>query len=266
MPGAGGLVAANYLFTRAPKDGSTIGMVGRNIPSDALMKAGTVGFDPRRFNWIGNPEPGATVSIVSSAAPVKSASDLFDNEALVGGAGAGSAVSTMPVVLRNLLGMKYKLVEGYRSQSAIMLAIERGEVHGTFATLTAVMNSFSSEVASGKIRILFNLERRRVQGLDAPSIFEFAKTDEQRQLLSLLSVSSEVGRPILAPPDVPPDRVAALRLAFDEAMKDPQLRADAARMGLPITTVISGSELQGIVDELMATPPHVVERMRAMMK
>lgn len=265
MPGAGGLVAANYLYSRAPRDGSVIGMVGRNIPSDALMKAGKVDFDPRRFNWIGNPEMGATVSIVTAAAPVKTGADLFTNEVLVGGAGAGSAVSTMPIVLRNLLGMKYKLVEGYGSQSAITLAIERGEVHGTFATLTSALTSFPGAFESGKMRILFNLERKPVPGLDAPSVFEFAKTDEQRQILSLLSVSSEVGRPMLAPPEVPPERVAALRTAFDAAMKDPQLQADAKKMGLPVTNAVSGAELEAIINELMATPKHLVEKMNVMM-
>lgn len=266
MPGAGGLVAANYLFARAPKDGSVIGMVGRNVPSDALMKAGSVGFDPRQFNWIGNPEFGATVSIVSSQAQVKVASDLFEKEVLVGGAGAGSAVSTMPMVIRNLLGMNFKLVEGYGSQSAITLAIERGEVHGTFATLTSVLTSFPGAVESGKIRILFNLERKPVPGLNAPSIFDFAKTEEQKQVLNLLSVSSEVGRPMLTPPDVPRERVEALRRAFDEAMKDPQLRADATKMGLPIANVVSGHELEAIIADLMSTPPAVVERMNALLK
>lgn len=266
MPGAGGLVAANYLFSRAPRDGSLIGMVGRNIPSDALMKAGSVAFDPRRFNWIGNPEFGATVSIVASNAPARSASDLFSNEVLVGGAGAGSAVSTMPIVIRNLLGMKFKLVEGYGSQSAITLAVERGEVHGTFATLTSVLTSFPGAVESGRIRILFNLERKPLANFGAPSIFDFAKTEEQRQVLNLLSVSSEVGRPILAPPDVPSERVAALRAAFDESMRDPQLRADAAKMGLPTENFVSGAELESIIAELMETPPSVVDLMNTMMR
>ena len=266
MPGAGGLVAANYLYTRAPKDGSVIGMVGRNIPSDALMKAGTVGFDPRQFNWLGNPEFGATVSIVTSNAPATSAKDLFEKEVLVGGAGAGSAVSTMPIVIRNLLGMKFKLVEGYGSQSAITLAIERGEVHGSFATLTSVQTSFPGALKSGRIRILFNLERKPVPGINAPSIFEFAKTDEQRQVLNLLSVSSEVGRPVLAPPGVPKEIVSALRSAFDSAMNDRQLQADASKMGLPAENFVSGKELQAIVDDLMNTPASVVKSMNALMK
>ena len=263
MPGAGGLIAANFMYERAPRDGSVIGMVGRNVPSDALMSGGNVSFDPRRFNWIGNPEFGATVSIVSDKAAARSAKEMFDREVLVGGAGAGSAVSLMPVVIRNLLGMKFKLVEGYGSQSAITLALERGEVHGTFATLTSVQTSFPGALESGRMRVLFNLERKPEPGLNAPTIFEFAQTDEQRQVLALLAVSSEVGRPILAPPETPADRVAALRLAFDKSMQDPQLQAEAAKMGLAVTNVVHGPDLQKIIDDLMATPAHVVERMKA---
>jgi tripartite-type tricarboxylate transporter receptor subunit TctC len=263
MPGAGGLVATNYLYAIAPQDGSVIGVVGRNIPSDAVTSGSAATFDPRRFHWIGNPERGATVAIVTDKAPVKTAKELFEREVLVGGAGAGSAVSQMPLVIGGVLGMKFKLVEGYGSQSAITLALERGEVHGTFATLTSVYTSFPGALESGKLHVLFNLERKPVPGLKAPSIFEFAKTDEERQLLTLLAVSSEVGRPMLAPPGTPADRVAALRRAFDGAMKDPQLRTDATKMGLPVD-VVSGPELQNIANELMATPPHVVEKMNAL--
>jgi tripartite-type tricarboxylate transporter receptor subunit TctC len=254
-------VAANYLFSVAPRDGSLIGMVGRNVPSDAVMGAGNITFDPRRFQWLGNPEKGSTVAVMTDRAPVKSATELFEREILVGGAGAGSAVSLMPTVIRNLLGMKFKLVEGYGSQSAIMLALERGEVHGTFATLTAVQTSFPTALETGKLRVLFNLEKEREPGLNAPTIFDFAKTEEDRRILELLSVSSEVGRPLLAPPDVPADRVAALRKAFDLAMKDPQLQADASKLGLPVANAVSGEDLQNVVSSLMATPPHVVARM-----
>ena len=263
MPGAGGLTATNYLFTRAPQDGSVIGMVGRNIPSDAVFAGAGATFDPRRFHWIGNPERGATVAIVTGNAGVRSARDLFEREVLFGGAGAGSAVSQMPLVISRLLGMKFRLVEGYGSQSAITLALQREEIHGTFATLTSVLSSFPGAVESGKLHVLFNLERKPVPELKAPSIFEFAKTEEERQILALLAVSSEVGRPILAPPGTPPDRVAALRRAFEDSMKDPQLQAAAAKMGLPID-VVSGTELQDIVNELMATPAPIVEKMRIM--
>src|SRR5262245_3465283 len=162
MPGAGGLVATNYLYSIAPQDGSVIGIVGRNIPSDAVTRRNAAPFDPRRFHWIGNPERGATVAIVTDKSPAKTAKELFEREVLVGGAGVGSAVSQMPLVIAGLLGMKFKLVEGYGSQSAITLALERGEVHGTFATLTSVYTSFPGALESGKVHVLFNLERKPV--------------------------------------------------------------------------------------------------------
>ena len=111
--------------------------------------------------------------------------------------------------------------------------------------------------------MLFNLEKKPVPELKAPSIFEFARNEEERQLLTLLAVSSEVGRPILAPPGTPPDRVAALRRAFDQSMQDPQLQAEATKAGLPVD-VVTGPELQAIAEELMATPAPVIERMKAL--
>jgi tripartite-type tricarboxylate transporter receptor subunit TctC len=265
MPGAGGIVAANFLYQRAPRDGSVIGMVGRNIPSQAALKIDNIDLDPRQFNWIGNPEMGATVCVVIANAPVKSAQEVFQTEVLVGGAGAGTAVSTMPIVLNNLLGTKFKLIEGYGSNSQVALAMDRGEVHGSFATLTSVLgNTPNALTNTDKVRILFNLERTRIPGSNIPSIFEFAKTNEQRQLLALLSVSSEVGRPVLMPPEVPKDRVAAVRVAFDTLMKDTNLHAEAKKMGLPLDGVISGSELETIINELMATPPEVIEKMKTL--
>ena len=137
---------------------------------------------------------GATVAIVTERSPAKAAKELFDREVLVGGAGAGSAVSQMPLVISRLLGMKFRLVEGYGSQSAITLALERGEVHGTFATLTSVVTSFPGQLESGKLHVLFNLEKKPVPELKAPTIFDFARNEEERQILNLLAVSSEVGQ------------------------------------------------------------------------
>lgn len=266
MPGAGGIIAANHLYLRAARDGSVIGIIGRNLPYQALMKVKNVNYDPTKFNWIGSPELGNTVCVVIDGAPASRASDLFQKEVLMGGAGAGTAVSVMPVVLSRLLNMKLKLVEGYGSSTKILLAMDRKEVHGVFLTLTSVQNSRGDELKSGALKILFNMERKRVPGLDAPSIFEFAKTDEQRKLLGLLSVSSEVGRPMLTPPEVPMERVSALRKAFNKSMKDPDLIAGAKKLGLPITSVVSGEDLAVVIKELMSTPLELVSKMETLQK
>lgn len=266
MPGAGGIIAANHLYLRAPRDGSVIGMIGRNLPYQAAMKVENVKYDPAKFNWIGSPELGNSVCVVRGDAPATTAADLYDKEILMGGAGAGTAVSVMPVVLNRLLGMKLKLVEGYGSSTKILLAMDRKEVHGVFLTLTSVQNSRGDALKSGDLKILFNMERKRVPELNAPSIFEFAKTEEQRKLLALLSVSSEVGRPMLAPPEVPMDRVAALREAFNKSMQDKTLQADANKLGLPITSVATGEDLDVVIKDLMSTSPELIAKMETLQK
>jgi tripartite-type tricarboxylate transporter receptor subunit TctC len=265
MPGAGGITAANTLYAAVPKDGSVIGMIGRNLPFQALTNVENVRFDPRKFNWIGSPEFSNIVCVAAGDAPAKTAQELFQKEILMGGAGAGTAVSTMPVFLNKLLGMKFKLVEGYPGSSAVWLAIERKEVHGVFLTLAAVKAARPGGIESGAIRILFNMEPTPAPGTNAPTIFEFAKTEEQRQLLKLMSISNELGRPILAPPDTPADRVAALRLAFDKAMQDPELVAEATRSGLSIA-VTSGDALTKLVNDLMASRKELVDKMEALLK
>jgi len=265
MPGAGGIAAANALYATLPQDGSVIGVIGRNLPFQALTNVENVRYDPRKFNWIGSPEFSSIVCIVAGDAPVKSAQEAFAKEVLMGGAGAGTAVSTMPVFLNKLLGIKFRLVEGYAGSSAVWLAIERKEVHGVFLTLAAVKGARPNGLESGAIRILFNMEPAPAPGTNAPSIFDFAKTNEQRQLLKLMSISNELGRPILAPPNVPADRVAALRQAFEKTMQDPDLIAEATRGGLSIA-VTSGDALTKLVNDLMATPKDLVDKMEELIK
>ena len=265
MPGAGGIVAANNLYLHAARDGLTIGMIGRNLPQQALMKVPNVLYEPAKFNWIGSPEKGNTVAVFRRGGPAQTVTDLFERQTLMGGAGAGTAVSVMPVVLSRLLGMRFKLIEGYGSPTNVYLAMERGEADGVFVTLTSVQLARAADLESGNFKILFNMERSPVPELGVPSIFEFARTDEQRRLLGLLAVSSEVGRPIIAPPGVPPDRVAVLRAAFDAAMRDPELKETARRGGLSITTGVSGAELEQVIQDLMSTPPALVETMNTLM-
>ena len=138
MPGAGGIIAANSFYHTAPRDGSSVAMIGRNLPFQALMKEEGIRFDPLKFNWIGSPEVSTRVCVAMDDSPVKTAEDLFTTELIVGGAGAGTAVSTTPRMLNSLLGMKFKLVEGYGSATNVQLAMERGEVKGICQTLSSL--------------------------------------------------------------------------------------------------------------------------------
>jgi tripartite-type tricarboxylate transporter receptor subunit TctC len=265
MPGAGGLTAANYLFGVAPPDGTVIGMLGRNLPYQALVKETGVRYEPVRFNWLGSPELTNRVCTAYERATVKTAEDLFNHELLVGGSGAGSAVSTTPVLLSRLLGMKFRLVEGYSSPIAVLLAMERGEVEALCQTVTSIRGTRPGWIETGKLKILFNLERTAVPEFKAPSIFAYAKDEEQRRMLALYSSSIELGRPIVAPPGTPADRVALLRRAFEATMQDPALKADAEKQKLEVN-MVTGEQLTTLIGDLMSTPPDVIRRMQDILK
>lgn len=263
MPGGGQMTAANHLYNVAAKDGTVIGMIGRNLPNQALLKQPNVQFDPTKFNWLGSPELTNRVCGAMTASGVTSGEDLFQKELLMGGAGANTAVSTTPLLLHNVLGMKFKLIEGYGSTNAVMLAMERGEVGGICQTYMGIKNGNEDWLTSGRFKILFNMERNPIPGFDAPTIYSFVKTQEQRDLIGLFNGSVELGRPLAAPPGVPADRVAALRRAFDDTMKDPAFLAEAAQLKLEINT-LSGTQLDELIAALMKTPPEISQKMEAM--
>lgn len=258
MVGAGGMQGANHLASAAEKDGTAIMMIGRNLPYQALTKDPGVRFDPLTFNWIGSPEVATRVCSVLDTAPAKKAEDIFSVETIVGGNGAGSAVTQTPTLLNALLGAKFRIVEGYPAPADIILAMERGEVHGFCGSYLA-MHQTPGWMQNGRLRILFNLEQSPIPGVNAPSIFQFAKTDEQKKILSIFSSSVELGRPIAAPPGVPADRVAALRTAFEATMKDPELVAEAAKQKLDIQ-VVTGPQVEQLIRNLLASPPELIEK------
>jgi tripartite-type tricarboxylate transporter receptor subunit TctC len=265
MPAAGGIASANYLYNVAPKDGTVIGMIGRNLPYHALVQASGVQYDPAKFSWLGSPELTNRVCAAVERAAVKKAEDLFERELLVGGSGAGSAISTTPVLLARLLGMKFKLVEGYTGPAAVVLAMDRGEVEGICQTVTSLRNSRPGWIESGKWRVLLNMERTPLVEYKSPSIFQFVKTEEQRRIVALYSSSIELGRPMVAPPGTPADRVEALRRALQGVLADPALRADAQKQKLEINFV-SGQQLATLVNDLMTTPSEIVKRMQELLK
>jgi tripartite-type tricarboxylate transporter receptor subunit TctC len=265
MPGAGQITATNHLFNTAAQDGTVIGMIGRNLPNDALMKKEGVRFDPLKFNWLGSPELTNRVCAVVDTAPVKKAEDLFQNEVLVGGAGSGTALSTTPVLLQRLLGMKFKLIEGYGNSQAVLLAIERGEVPGICQTYSSLRSSRPEWFSSGKLKVLFNTERHPLEGLNAPTVFDFVKNEDQRKVLSLYTSSVELGRPIVAPPNVPKERVEALRKAVADTLKDPELLEESKKAGMEMTYV-SGPEIASLIADLMSTSPEIVDKMKELTK
>jgi tripartite-type tricarboxylate transporter receptor subunit TctC len=263
MPGAGTLVATNHVFNVAPRDGTVIGMPSRAMPAAAVMKVANVRFDPVKFNWIGSPEVNHLVVYINNASAIKKPSDLLVHELIMGATGLAQGITVGPYLLKNVLGMKLKVVTGYRSPGDMALAASRNEIEAFANTIGGAAGARRPWVENGQMRVLFNFEPEPVPGLGVPSVFEFVKTDEQRAIMTFFASNVLLGRPIMAPPDVPKDRVDLLRRAFDATMKDPALLKEAEGMSFEIAPQ-SGERIAALVAGVAATPPEIVARTERM--
>jgi tripartite-type tricarboxylate transporter receptor subunit TctC len=259
MPGAGTLVATNHVFNVAPRDGTVIGMPSRSMPAAAVMKVANVRFDPVKFNWIGSPEVNHLVVYINNSSAIKKPADLFQHELIVGATGLAQGITVGPYLLKNLLGMKVKVVTGYRSPGDMALAASRNEIEAFANTIGGATGARRPWVENGQMRVLFNFEPEPVPGLNVPTVFEFVKTDEQRKVLTFFASNVLLGRPIMAPPDVPADRVRLLRRAFEATMRDPALLKEADSMSFEIA-LQSGERIAELVAGVATTSPDIVSR------
>jgi tripartite-type tricarboxylate transporter receptor subunit TctC len=259
MPGAGHLTATNHVYNQTPRDGTILAMNSRNMVTQDLLEVAAVKFKVTEFAWIGSPELTRRVCVAKAGAKVQKVEDLYNEELQVGGAGAGSAVSNTPVLLNKLLGLKLKLVEGYQTGPQIFLAMERGEVEGVCQTLAAVESTRPGWIKEGKLKILFNMEKDPLPGVNAPSIHSIAKTDEQRAIISFYNSNAELGRPINTTQGVPRERVEALRRSFDATMKDKDFLEDAQKSGVQVEP-LTGEQVEAVVKRIMATPKTIVAK------
>jgi tripartite-type tricarboxylate transporter receptor subunit TctC len=226
------------------------------------LRSGTQ-FDIRRLIYMGSANSEDDACWVRSDAPVKSFREMFDTELLVGSSGPGGLGFDLPTVENNILGTKFKIISGYSGVNEVLLAIDKNEVQGLCGTgIPAMKAQQPSWVASGFVKLLVQETVDGSKELNAagiPRTADFAKTPEDHETLALLYIEQTFGRPFAMPPDVPPERVAALRRAFIQVLSDKQLLADAKKLNLDID-VLPGDRLQTIVSDLYKTPPNVVER------
>jgi tripartite-type tricarboxylate transporter receptor subunit TctC len=256
MPGAGSIIAANYLFQQAAPDGTVLGSFSRNFPSQALLGLSRIKADPRRFQWLGSTSFPSRVCLSSDRARVKVLDDLFQHELIVAGS-AGSSLSIMPTVFNHVLGTRFRLVEGYKGVTDSVIAIERGEVDGICASYGQFRNQ-EQQIREGRLRVLLRAEEVEVPELKhVPSIYGYAKTEEQRYFLRFILSSTEFGRPYVMPPGTPQNRVAVMRRAMAAAAKDPELVAEAGRMKLDMS-YHSPVQLEELLAKLYRTPPDTI--------
>jgi tripartite-type tricarboxylate transporter receptor subunit TctC len=265
MPGASGRRLINYMINVAPKDGSAIATIQRGVPFEPLMGEGQ--FDVGKIAWLGNANNETNVCIAWHASPVRSVEDLRTRTMVVGSSGPASTDSIYPNVLNALYGMKFKVVEGYKSATETHIAMERGEVDGrcgiSFDTLQALNADWLREK---RVRMLVQIGLDKLPELaGVPSVFDLASSEEERQIWALWAAPLKMGRPFFAPPGMPADRVDLLRRAFDATMADPELRADAGKINLAVEPS-SGEQVAALLRRIYATPKAVVERAAAASK
>lgn len=262
MPGGGGLVMTNYVANAAPKDGLHIGALQRGLPFEPMLgDASNAKYDPLKLNWLGSINADTSVAVASKRSGIKTMQDLEKKELIVGGSGVGTETVTVPYVLRNILGFQYKVISGYPGSTEIMLAMQRGEVDGKAVSTWTSLKPTAKQMAEEGTVILYQMGLRKHPELPhIPLVSEFAKTDDQKQILELQFTALELGRPYTLAEGVPADRVTALRRAFDAAMKDKELLADADKQGLEINPV-AGEEMQKILTRVYATPKALVDRL-----
>jgi tripartite-type tricarboxylate transporter receptor subunit TctC len=262
MQGAGGIVAANHLYNIAPKDGSMIALIHRGAVSTApLFDAQGVKFDPTKFGWIGSMNNEVSLCVAWQGSQVKTFKDLQQYQLIVGGLGPGSDTDMYPNLINNLFDTKMKLITGYNSGGAINLAFERGEIDGRCGwSWSSIESTRGQWVKDNKITLLVQLGVDKHPALpNVPLLGELATSEEQRQIIDLIISPQLMGRPILTTPNVPADRLAALRAAFDKSMADPDFAALAQKQQLEVGAV-SGERVEQLVNRLYSYPKPLVEK------
>jgi len=261
MPGATSVRAANYVYNVAPKDGTALGIVAQSIGEEQLVGTAGVSYDVAKFKWIGRFAPNIEVAYVWHAVPVNTIDDLKTIEATFAGTGPSSLI--YPRLLNSIAGMKWKLVNGYNTTSVAHLAMQRREVDGATSSLNTLKTTQRDWLDGRLIRILVQFALKRSAELSAvPAVVEFGKTLEHKDVLSFYASSGAIGRAVIAPPDMPKDRVAMLRAAFDAMLKDVDFLAEIETTKLEFDP-LSGAELQRLVEGSSKVSSAVIERARA---
>lgn len=264
MPGAGSLLAASNIFNIAPQDGTTLGLLVPTLPLDEKLGGAAIKYRSASFNWIGRMAPSPNITFVMSSSDVKTIEDAFDKVAVLGATGRSASNAIYPSVLNNVLGTKFKIVNGYEGSAAAMIAMERGEVDGHSSTYDTLQAVHPEWITGKRVNILVQYSLHRHPDIpDAPTSVELARTDEQRAILAAVSSAAEIGKFILTTPGVPPDRVAALRRAFDAMVIDPDFIADARQLRIELGP-LSGEELQKVVQTVQDLPPELTEKIKTM--
>jgi tripartite-type tricarboxylate transporter receptor subunit TctC len=259
MPGASGMQAANYLTSIAPQDGTVMSVLVPNIAVAQIIGMNAIAYDVRKLNWIGRIIATTATFFTWHTSQIKTLADLKTHETLIAGTGPMSQAELGSIMLNGVVGTKFKIVRGYKGSGEAALAVERGEADGTLMPWEYIKSAHPDWLADNKISLVAIYVRRPIpERPEVPSIYDLAETPEQRGVLTLFLGSDEMGQPIAMPPDVPRDRVEAMRMALDNMVKDPEFLSDAARRKLDLRPG-SAQDLEKIITEAFAVSPATIE-------
>jgi len=267
MPGGGGVAASNHIYNVAARDGTVIG----TPLSTAIVFAATdpkeVMFDARKFNWIGSLAVVQDVISVWHTAPAKTIAEAKRTELIMGATGKGSNSFQDIALANNLLGTRFKAVRGYKGGAEINIAIERGEVHGRSTTWETWPGSHPNWLRDKKLVHLAQLGPRKLPeiGDDIPLFRDLVSDPEHKAIVDFVGLSLTMGRSVYAPPGVPADRIAALRAALIDTVKDPAYIAAAKRLALDSATWQPGEAIEKVVNDAFSLSPNMIEKAKAAM-
>jgi len=267
MPGAGSIRAADYIYGIAPKDGTVIGTVSRGIAFDPLFGLPSGKFEATKFSWIGSANEEVSVCVSWETSQIKVFDDLLKSELVVGSLGGGSDSDLFPKVMNAVLGTKFKVVPGYPGGNELNLAIERHELEGRCGWSWAALKSTHRPwLEAKKVHVLIQLALNKHSDLPSvPSVMDYAKSDEDRQVLKLIFARQVIGRPFLAPPGMPQARLQELRVAFWQTLNDQNFLQEAERQELEITPV-KGEDVENLIKETYKMSSDVISKAAAVLK
>ncbi|MQA67066.1 MAG: hypothetical protein GEU76_14390 [Alphaproteobacteria bacterium] len=263
MPGAGSLKLANFLYNVAPKNGSVLGVISQSTPQEEALGTSGVSYESNKFNWIGRITSNVELSVVWHTSKIQTVEDAKTREVTVAGTGPTSASVVYPKVLNGVAGTKFKVISGYGGSAEGVLAMERGETMGALLSWASLKSTRRSWLADKKVFVLVQYAPKRHGDLpDVPAMTELGSTPDERRILALYASGAEIGRAITAPPGVPPERVKALRKAFEDMIRDGDFLAEVKKRNIEFDP-LTGEELQKVVSEAGSIPPSLVARARA---
>jgi tripartite-type tricarboxylate transporter receptor subunit TctC len=262
MPGAGSLTAANHIYGKAAPDGLAIAMFASSAAMEPLLGNKAALFDATKFSWIGSMSQDVSFcGVWQTPGAAQSFDEMLTKETIFGGGAPAAITYQHPMVLKNVLRANIRVIQGYPGTRELNLAMHRGEVNGTCGMFSSSIKAqFNDDVASGRLKLVIQMgSRKSYEFGPIPSVFDYARNDEERAVLDVHFRQLLLGRPLAAPPGIPPDRLKALRDALTTTMKDPEFLADAGKAGLDIDPA-SAEEVDNLLKRFAAFPPEIFRK------